>query len=373
MPHLTHIFLVNLAHQSRESENPLIVEVVKVKRKRREGLEKTIGLFGVCLSKNYNIEIMKLNVSSGPELSVGDEEPSYSSTMMVMTATNKARTSEHAHVRSTDLQDSSITTPTETGSISEDESLGWLGGITADFKTLACTLKETAGGVANFVQRSAMAVASEIAHLEEEELASQLERSNFEHQYDENITLHLPWEVLCGDHYEEDEVLKEKIHALSTKEETFLRPYSAKDVNEDVVVAGELEEDATRPVIRPPFVLDEPRIQLVRRILDLDEKLATMHARLSGRSDVKEAVFWQNYFFNCELTREEYFVLLPPPSNPIAQLESFDDVDDDNEEAEEEEGEKEKEGSFVEIPSPPASQRSVGSLVVINPDIPHMP
>ncbi|KAL7579298.1 hypothetical protein ACA910_013977 [Epithemia clementina (nom. ined.)] len=244
---------------------------------------------------------MKWNVSSSePELNVVEDESSRSLRAAVTAKaepgdplSSSVSASSSSYVRThTDLQDSSMTSPTDTGSISEDESLGgWLGGITADFRTLAFTLKETAGGVANFVKSSAMAVASEIAHLEaEEELAhrqqqqqqqkqQQLER--YGHCYDDddehNETLHLPWEVpTCsdhdGDHYEEDEVLKKRIQALSTKEETFLRPFSAKDDGDDGASSSNNNNNHTSHIseeesamVRPPFVLDEPRIQLFGR------------------------------------------------------------------------------------------------------------
>lgn len=342
---------------------------------------------------------MKLNVfSSEPELSVMEDE----SRGVTMRTTQQQ---PFCSLLRTNLQNSSMTasTPTETGSISEDDSTvhsghggGWLGGITADFKTLASTLKETAGGVANFVQRSALAVASEIANLEAEEEMAHHQQQQRQHVYDENVVLHLPWEIQYSGanggggggesmddeiRYEEDEILKEKIQALSTKEDTFLRPYSAKDVSDEDDDHDQHhhhhDHNQNNVLARPPFVLDEPRIQLVRRILKLDEKLAAMHAKLSGRSDVKEAVFWQNYFFNCEMAREEYLVLLDPPIT-VARMESFATDDDDGEDEGDDNNDKnepmvEEEGSFVHIPSPPVSQRSMGSLVVIHPEILEMP
>ena len=239
-----------------------------------------------------------------------------------------------------DLQDSCMTSPTETGSISEDDSTGWLGGITADFKTLAFTLKETAGGVASFVKHSALAVASEIAHLEGEEMANRIASSDSYESYEGSTSLRFPWEVMNskGD-FVEDEILKDKIIALSAKEAAFLHPFSATD-------------DAKRP----EFLLDEPRIHLIRRILDLDENLAATHARLSGRSDVKETVFWQNYFHNCELTKEEHFVLCPRTVSDFEEELDDEDTNDENTEPGEE-------SSFIEVPSPPESQKSVGSFV----------
>lgn len=176
-----------------------------------------------------------------------------------------------------DLQDSEMTPPTETGSVSEDEMGGWLEAIGSDFRNIAACFKDSTlpvlGGVASLVHRTAMSVAAEIAQLERDgELDA--ERRNDETDetqgFTENYTepFHLPWEEnlnLDGDDtaaFVTDEELMEKVLALSLVESTFLRPFS-------------LEKSKS-------FVLDEPRIHLIRRLLDTDENLAAMHARLSG-------------------------------------------------------------------------------------------
>jgi hypothetical protein len=192
------------------------------------------------------------------------------------------------------LTDSGITSPTEQGSVaSSEEDLftpsSWLGGLGADFKNLASSLKETAGGVVGFVHRSAMNVASEIRELEEVYSGSSKDGT------DETMApLRLPWEVLvedpngAGKLYREDGELKQKIFLLSSQERSFLTPFSSNDVH------AECEES---------FVLDEPRIQLIRHLLEVDENLALSHARLSGRSHVSESMFWRNYFHHCEQAR----------------------------------------------------------------------
>jgi hypothetical protein len=190
------------------------------------------------------------------------------------------------------LTDSGITSPTEQGSVtSSEEDLftpsSWLGGLGADFKNLASSLKETAGGVVGFVHRSAMSVAAEIAELEEGYSGSSKDG------VDDTMTpLPLPWEAMAenpngtGKLYREDGELKRKIFLLSSQETAFLGPFSSNDVD------AENEEDS--------FVLDEPRIRLIRHLLEVDENLALSHARLSGRSHVSESMFWRNYFHHCE-------------------------------------------------------------------------
>lgn len=193
-----------------------------------------------------------------------------------------------------DLDESEMTVHTETGSTSEEEGTsGWFGGMGSDFRVLATSFKDTAGGVASFVHRSALSVAAEIASLELDD--------GDEEQCDRSSTgaevLRLPWEVKTDeDTYEEDTALKEKIASLASKQSTFLQPFSTRHTDDDD--GGQEEEEA--------FVLDEQRIKLIRHLLDLDETLSTTHARLSGRSDIRENIYWQNYFHNCQQARDNH-------------------------------------------------------------------
>lgn len=194
------------------------------------------------------------------------------------------------------LTDSGITSPTEQGSVTSEDDLftpsSWLGGLGADFKNLASSLKETAGGVVGFVHRSAMSVAAEIAELEEGYSGGS------KNGVDERmVPLPLPWEVIeedpngTGKRYREDGELKRKIFLLSAQENAFLTPFSSNDVH-----AEQEEEEES-------FALDERRIQLIRHLLEVDENLAQSHARLSGRSHVSESMFWRNYFHHCDQVR----------------------------------------------------------------------
>ncbi|GAX10180.1 hypothetical protein FisN_3Lh375 [Fistulifera solaris] len=171
------------------------------------------------------------------------------------------------------------TTTSDSSSFSGEEN--FFEALGSDFRLLAASFRETAGGVASFVQRSAMTVAAELSRLEESELTGECKSG-------EIIPLNLPWVIKVDEDsdYQEILVLKERIMALSREDSTFFGSHATAD--------------------SPSFSLDEPRIQLIRRLLELDENLATSHARLSGRVDVKETEFWKNYFDRCRQEVEGY-------------------------------------------------------------------
>lgn len=172
------------------------------------------------------------------------------------------------------------TATTESTSFSGEET--FFEALGSDFRLLANSFRETAGGVASFVQRSAMTVAAELSRLEENETDAHSESC-------ESNPLNLPWEIKADEdsEYEENQYLKGRILALSREDSTFLRSH-----------------ETTSSL---PFHMDESRIQLIRRLLELDENLATSHARLSGRIDVKETEFWKNYFDRCQREVEDYW------------------------------------------------------------------
>ena len=240
--------------------------------------------------------------------------------------------------RESKLEDSEMTPVTETGSVSEEEGAGWFTGISSDFRTLASSIRETAGGVADFVHRSAVAVATEIANLEEIESQESAE----EGEVAQDKRLPLPWLVTGDDGLpQEDLELKRAILELGEKDDTFLEPLSTDSADQN------------------EFVLDEPRINLIRQLLEVDGGLASTHARLSGRSDVREAVFWSNYFARCDLAREKYLqekqAMLHGSMDSLVRAGSEDDA------------------SFVNVPSPPQSlgMMSIGSsCVVVDGDLP---
>lgn len=117
-----------------------------------------------------------------------------------------------------------------------------------------------------------------------------------------------------------------------------------------------------------------------------------------GRSDVKETVFWTNYFYNCEKVRREHLEDLlstsvvstlssppedPPPEGPVSTRDeqnvsrnssqnSLVPADDSSSQAVD--TSQDDASSFVEvsragIASPPCSSMSVEDLVLISKNI----
>lgn len=174
------------------------------------------------------------------------------------------------------LQDSEMTQPTD-GSVSDDEAGGWLGSITTDFRHMANCFKDSTlpviGGVASLVHKTAMTVAAEIAQLERDgELDASVWRTENNREVE---SLFLPWEIRKeADNgeipvYVTDGELMDEILALSLHESTFSTPFAAME--------NQASEDGQT------FALDKPRIALIRRLLDIDENLAAIHARSSGK------------------------------------------------------------------------------------------
>lgn len=233
--------------------------------------------------------------------------------------------------------------------------------------TIKDNIPPAIGDIAAYVQDSALSMAAEISKLESEEAEDQLnhhivdsngyycggagsrrEREMIPH-------LRLPWEILLQDqgqeqnscsinddnrennndyivdddndsnnnnvnnidgndnhneqNFVENEFLKEKIFDIGYSEDNFFQPYllgkedqSHHDQQEQQEEQQNHEEQQTE---QEEFVLDEPRIILIRRLLEIDQNLASVHARLSGRSDVREILFWKNYFHHCSKTRKE--------------------------------------------------------------------
>ena len=175
------------------------------------------------------------------------------------------------------MTDSCLTTSQESsdGGYSDEGRDGFWPVVAQDLRALYSSVSSTAGGAVRFLQNSALSVAAEIAELERQEGELQ-ER------------LRLPWEIDVetddGAATVEDEELKSKILLISLQPSSFLEPYT---VAED-------------------FELDDPRIQLIRELLEIDPALAKTHARLSSRTSTTEALFWRNYFHQCHLVRKKY-------------------------------------------------------------------
>jgi hypothetical protein len=171
--------------------------------------------------------------------------------------------------------------------------------------------------VAHTINKSAKSLMNELAELEiearerstsydsstgSEPTGSRSKAENRNHhsrhqQQQKTTILPLPWEICFQEtdanlkisiEQKEDEPLKEKIMALSKDESVFTGPFNEKNSNEDESI----------------FTLDDSRVMLIRRLLEIDTNLGYIHARVSGRSTMKEKIFWMNYFFHCEKLRE---------------------------------------------------------------------
>lgn len=176
----------------------------------------------------------------------------------------------------------------------EEGGIQWFSKLTQSIKD---NIPAVIDGVADTIHRSARTLVNEFAEMENE---ARRERSE-SHEIDltdsgelDVMVLPLPWETYCintteGENssdsvlYQEDEVLKEKVMALSLDETIFV---------------GLFDEDKTDD-LEVPFTLDESRVMLIRQLLEIDQNLGHIHAKISGRSEVKETIFWKNYFHHC--------------------------------------------------------------------------
>lgn len=241
----------------------------------------------------------------------------------------------------TNLHDSEFTADSITSG--PESGMRWFGGMGTDFiNCLTENVSPVVSGMATLVHKTAVAVANEISQLERdgelEAEAAAAEQSNEDcdegakeetdcsiidssSSFDSSTknksdNLILPWEIcqesshnptLKGENdeipvYFTDMELMKTIFALSSHDSTFLQPFSdnSPDVNE--LLKSSLSSDGSI------FVMDEPRVKLIRRILDIDENIASAHSRLTrGASNLSEIFFWKNYFFHCERVRADEF------------------------------------------------------------------
>jgi len=244
------------------------------------------------------------------------------------------------------LQDSEFTA---NSSENESESSGrWFGGLGSEILNIAHCLTDNVSpvvsGVATFVHRTAVAVANEISQLErdgEVETAVAMEErpskknskgtkgsgttiilspSSFDSTSTSNKpeNLILPWEVCqesqtsLSTQKENDEIsvyftdtdLMKKIIILSRQESTFLEPFSEDSPEGNNKSLPQNINNISLSSYSSTFVIDDSRIKLIHRLLDIDENLASMHTELTrGDTDSWDTFFWKNYFFHCEETR----------------------------------------------------------------------
>jgi hypothetical protein len=212
----------------------------------------------------------------------------------------------------TNLHDSDFTADSITSE--PGPGMRWFGGIGTDFlHCLTDNISPVVSGVATLVHKTAVAVANEISQLERDgELEAEAESnedcgegakavtdcnvisssSSFDSRTKKKSeNLILPWEICQessqtptvkgGDDeilvYFTDMELMKRIFALSSHDSTFLQPFS--DNSPDV---NELQKSSLSSYCST-FVMDEPRVKLIHRILDIDENLASVHSRLTGK------------------------------------------------------------------------------------------
>jgi hypothetical protein len=255
---------------------------------------------------------------------------------------NTYRRDDELHNSTCNLHDSGFTadsSDTEQGA----SGTGWLGGMGTDFlNCLTENVSPVVSGVATLVHKTAVAVANEISQLErdgelEAEAAAVAERfdkdweraekrmgdssslnssSSFDSNYDTiGECIGLPWEICqeLSQHstteenngeipvYFTDKELMKKIFSLSRTDSTFFEPFSANSPE------GKKQQLKYASPYSSNFVMNDVRIKLIQRIMDIDENLASTHARLTGGTTVNssDVFFWKNYFFHCDKVRAE--------------------------------------------------------------------
>lgn len=178
------------------------------------------------------------------------------------------------------LQDQECTSPSgsvmETSYASSDEGGSpWSG------------LSSLAKNVVRTINSSAKSLMNELAELEYEARGKSRGCDDYDSEQggdsvnSNNTTiLPLPWEICFQSTDEnlnisivqkEDEPLKEMIMGLSKDESVFTRPFTEKNSNEDESI----------------FKLDDSRVMLIRRLLDIDSNLGRIHAKVSGTNQLK--------------------------------------------------------------------------------------
>lgn len=277
-------------------------------------------------------------------------------------ASSSGNVSNSNNSSNNNLQDSGFTADSlDENEEQESSSTGggrWFGGIGSDFMNIANCLTDNVSpvvsGVATLVHRTALAVANEIAQLERDgELgaaAVEDERSSFSKKNkDSNVvigregiilssssfdstssisninkseSLILPWEI-CQESsqttlsssqekenddeisvYVTDTDLMKKIFILSRQESTFLGPFSEglPEGNNKSILPQNTNYNISLSSYSSTFIMNNSRIKLIRRLLDIDENLASMHTGLTGKwsHSFKPCSFSFPFFLRCD-------------------------------------------------------------------------
>lgn len=175
---------------------------------------------------------------------------------------------------------------------SEDEGVGWI-------SSFARSIKDTIPVAIDGIAHTARSFMNELAEMEDEVRRARADSCDDSEarSIEDAPSLPFPWEICFQRKDEkndisitqkEDETLKDRVFALSRNEDAFTGPFNG-----------------TQAEIDDSFILDDSRVMLIRRLLQEDSHLGVVHAKVSGRSEMKETVFWKNYFFHCEKLRDE--------------------------------------------------------------------
>eukprot|EP00536_Pseudo-nitzschia_multiseries_P006763 jgi/Psemu1/304359/fgenesh1_kg.148_\ len=298
-----------------------------------------------------------------------------------------------------------------------------------DFLTcLTENVSPVVSGMATLVHQTAVAVANEIAQLERDgELDAEASTAGEKFvedsggaqreigmnrtadrgtiisssSFDSNASsrseyLILPWEIRQESKrtgintaevpvYVTDMKLMKRIFSLSCKESTFLEPFSKNSTESNVFETGSLSSYSSK------FMMNEPRLKLIRRLLDIDKNLATIHSRFKVVPNSSDDFFWKNYFFHCEKARAEELYRRKTESTTassnspskltnqvggidLGNTEGCDDDDHDDDGSSlvpagsDGEGENDDDSSYV-IQSPPNTGESFATMRSIDDDL----
>lgn len=189
--------------------------------------------------------------------------------------------------------DGSVTDTSCYETSSEDGGGGspWFG--MNSISSFARSLGQNIDGIASAVNRGARVLINELAELENEAMRSDGEGSSVGSCSNEAMessvevaVLPLPWEVCmqstCTDDMNVsieqtiDDVLKGRILSLSVNDDVFTKPFV--DTNK----------------VSDCFCLDDARVVLIRRLLEIDTNLGKVHAKISGTFAIVSALFYHS-------------------------------------------------------------------------------
>ncbi len=172
--------------------------------------------------------------------------------------------------------DASMTDTSYYETSSEDGGGPWL-----SFSGFAKSIGRNIDDLAHTINRGARNILNELSELENEALRERSDSASsmggsevYEASVNEEVAiLPLPWEICLQSTdadkkisiiQTEDEPLKQSILALSLNNDVFTQPFTTSTKGSD------------------SFCLDEARVMLIRRLLQLDCNLGKVHAKVSG-------------------------------------------------------------------------------------------